>query len=104
MQHVANPSGTKREHWTSLTCAADLGKEESCRDILNANAIVDDKNMDGDTALHIACRRGHVDVVTSLMDHGASLNVCNKVGVTCFQAAAKAGNSKVVSAMIKHQR
>ena len=85
-------------------CAADLGKEESCRDILNANATVDDKNMDGDTALHIACRRGHVGVVTLLMDHGASLNDCNKIGVTCFQAAARGGNSKVVFAMIKHQR
>ena len=84
--------------------AADLGKEQSCQDILTVNPETDDVNMDGETALHIACRRGHVSVVNLLMDHAASLNVCNKDGVTCFEAAVKAGKSEVVFAMIKHKR
>ena len=84
--------------------AADLGKEQSCQDILTVNPQTDDVNMDGETALHIACRRGHVSVVNLLMDHGASLNVCNKDGVTCFEVAVKAGKSEVVFAMIKHKR
>ena len=84
--------------------ASDLGKEQSCQDILTVNPETDDVNMDGETALHIACRRGHVSVVNLLMDHGASLNVCNKDGVTCFEAAANAERGKVVFAMIKHKR
>ena len=104
LQHGANSSFKNREHWTPLMSAADLGKEQSCQDILTVNPETDDVNMDGETALHIACRRGHVSVVNLLMDHGASLNVCNKDGVTCFEAAAKAGKSEVVFAMIKHKR
>ncbi|XP_022780146.1 ankyrin repeat and SOCS box protein 2-like [Stylophora pistillata] len=65
------------------------------------NATVDQRNIDGDTALYIECRRGHVGVINLLMAHGASLNVCNKDGVTCLQAAAEAGNSDVVFAMRK---
>lgn len=65
------------------------------------NATVDERNIDGDTALYIECRRGHVGVINLLMAHGASLNVCNKDGVTCLQAAAEAGNSDVVFAMRK---
>ena len=104
LQHGANSSFKNREHWTPLMSAADLGKEQSCQDILTVNPQTDDVNMDGETALHIACRRGHVGVVNLLMDYGASLNVCNKDGVTCFEAAAKAGKSKVVFVMIKHKR
>ena len=85
--------------------ASDLGKEQSCQDILTVNPETDDVNMDGETAfLHIACRRGHVGVVNLLMDYGASLNVCNKDSVTCFETAAKSGKSEVVFAMIKHKR
>ena len=60
--------------------------------------------MDGDTALHIACRKGHVGIVNLLLDNGASLNVCNIKDGTCLQAAAKTGKSEVVFAMIKHPR
>ena len=84
--------------------AAELGKVKSCQEILTAKASVDDINIDGDTALHIACRKGHVGVVNLLLDNGASLNVCNIEGATCLQAAAKTGKSEVVFAMIKHQR
>ena len=84
--------------------AAELGKVKSCQEILTAKASVDDINIDGDTALHIACSGGHVGVVNLLLDNGASLNVCNMEGDTCLQAAAKTGKSEVVFAMIKHQR
>ena len=84
--------------------ASKLGWEKSCQALLDMQASPDDANMDGDTALHIACRQGHVSVVNLLLENGASLNVCNTQSLTCLEAAVRAGNSEVAMAMVKHQR
>jgi ankyrin repeat protein len=36
--------------------------------------------QDGDTALRIACRNGHLDVARLLLDSGAKVDATNKVG------------------------
>lgn len=84
--------------------ASKLGWVKSCQALLDMQASPDDVNMDGDTALHIACRQGHVSIVNLLLENGASLNVCNTQSLTCLEAAVRAGNSEVAMAMVKHQR
>ena len=84
--------------------ASKLGREKSCQELLDVQASVDDVNMDGDTALHIACRQGHVSIVNLLLENGASLNVCNFLSLTCLETAAQAGNSEVALTMVKHPR
>ena len=37
--------------------------------------------QDGDTALHKAAKRGHIEVVVLLLEHGVSANVQNNVSV-----------------------
>ena len=84
--------------------ASKLGREKACQELLNAQASVDDVNLDGDTALHVACQQGHVDIVNLLLTNGASLNVRNMQGLTCLETAAQAGNGEVALAMVKHPR
>lgn len=84
--------------------ASKLGREKACRELLNVHASVDDVNMDGDTALHVACRQGHVGIVNLLLTNGASLDVRNTQSVTCLETAAQSGNDEVALAMVKHPR
>lgn len=84
--------------------ASKLGWVKSCQALLDMQASPDDVNMDGDTALHIACRQGQVSIVNLLLENGASVNVCNTQSLTCLEAAVRAGNSEVAMAIVKNQR
>ena len=53
--------------------AAGLGCVKCCQELLDKQASIDDDNSDGDTALHLASRYGHVPVVNLLMDYHADL-------------------------------
>ena len=45
---------------------------ESIGKMIDHGADMDIKNRDGSTALHIACKRGRLDVVRELMERGAN--------------------------------
>lgn len=100
----AEVGSTDNNQWTPLMWASKLGYAKCCQELLARETSLNNVNMDGDTALHIACTQGHVHVVNILLDYGASLTVCNTQGVTCLEAAVRAGNSDVATAMIKHSR
>lgn len=100
----ADSSSKDNNHWTPLMWASKLGREKACQELLNVHVSVDDVNMDGDTALHVACRQGHVGIVNLLLTNGASLNARNMQSLTCLETAAQAGNGDVALAMVKHPR
>ena len=37
----------------------------------------------GDTALHLACFHGYLDIAKLLVEHGANLHIVNKVSSAC---------------------
>jgi len=41
---------------------------------------MDSQNVDGDTALILACCRGRKDCIRALLDHGADTRIRNKIG------------------------
>lgn len=84
--------------------ASSLGWAKSCQELLDMQASPDDVNSEGDTALHIACKQGHICIVNLLMENGASLTVCNTQGLTCLEVAVRTGNSDVAMAMVKNSR
>ena len=100
----ADAGSTDNNQWTPLMWAAKLGYAKCCQELLATQTSLDDVNMEGDTALHIACRQGHVNIINLLLDNGASLNVCNTQSLTSLEVAVRAGNSDVAMAMIKHPR
>lgn len=55
------------------------------------------QDASGYTALHFACLNGHKDVVRSLLQHDANVNVVDKKGSTCLHLAAWAGNYDIVN-------
>lgn len=55
--------------------------------------FIDSKELgSGNTALHIACRQGHFDIVQYLLEKGADINATNNMNFTPFFAAV--GNKK----------
>lgn len=52
--------------------------------LINSGSPLDIKNIDGDTALHIAARNGYLDIVNILIEAGASKNIHNDSGNTPY--------------------
>ena len=53
----------------------------------------------GSTMLHAAAHRGHVEVVTFLLDNGAFISTVDGVNLTAIQIAAENGHFEVVKAL-----
>lgn len=50
--------------------------------------LLDSRNNDGQTPLHLACQEGHLDVVRILISYGASLQLRDNEGRTPLDSAA----------------
>ena len=59
-------------------------------------------NQVGTSALHLACKNGHVNTAASLMRAGISADVRTKVGKTPMHFAAQNGHVEVVKELIKN--
>jgi len=64
---------------------------------VNVNAI----DKDGVTPLHIAARRGQMDVCETLINSGAKINAKDKYGHTPAYYAVRAGNIEMANSLIK---
>jgi len=74
-----------------------LQDKKTKKRLVDFNAI--DNN--GETALHKACKRGHLYIVKMLLLVGAKTDVQNKDGCTPLYLAAKEGYFKIVKDLIK---
>ena len=74
--------------------------------LINSGTPLDIKNIDGDTALHIAVRNGYLDIVKILIENGASKNIYNNNDNTPYDILPKfiIDNNKEVKALLKPDR
>ena len=63
---------------------------------------MNEKNKHGSTSLHEACYAGHLDVVQTLLQHGANVATMTKRGYTSLHEASYAGHLEVVQTLLKH--
>jgi ankyrin repeat protein len=100
LAHGADPSITTEEGATPLMAAAGVGiwqvgesagsNEEvfaAARICVEAGNDVNAVDANGDTALHGAAHRGANEIVQLLVEHGARLDVVNKLGWTPYLIA-----------------
>ncbi|XP_026877622.2 protein TANC2 isoform X1 [Electrophorus electricus] len=77
---------------TALTAAADRGKLEVCRLLLEQGAAVSQPNRRGIVPLFSAVRQGHWQIVELLQNHGVDVNTADKQGRTPLMVAASEGH------------
>ena len=68
--------------------------------LFDSQWLVDAKGQDGYTALHYACRYGHVDIVKILIKHKANVNARTDSGDTPLTLAVRYNHDNVVHALL----
>ncbi len=63
-------------------------------------ALINQKNLGGATALHLACREGYFDIAKILIDSGADVNIADNEGWTPLMRASLVANPKIVELLI----
>ncbi|KAI4880444.1 hypothetical protein NFI96_000308 [Prochilodus magdalenae] len=90
--------------WSCLHHAAAEGYTQTMVILLAANVkLLDNTDEDGNTALHIAARKGHVAAVKLLLNRGAQI-VLNKNDASFLHEAVRNGKKDVVNAAIENER
>uniref|UniRef100_UPI0037E71AE9 transient receptor potential cation channel subfamily A member 1b n=1 Tax=Semicossyphus pulcher TaxID=241346 RepID=UPI0037E71AE9 len=90
--------------WSCLHHAASSGYTQTMEILLSANPkLLDKTDEDGNTALHIAAREGHVAAVRLILARGAEL-VLNKNDTSFLHEALLNGRKDVVNAVIDTDR
>ncbi|XP_041670611.1 transient receptor potential cation channel subfamily A member 1b [Cheilinus undulatus] len=90
--------------WTCLHHAASAGYTKTMDILLSANPkLLDKVDEDGNTALHVAAREGHVAAVRLMLGRGAEI-VLNKNDTSFLHEAVQNGRKDVVNAVIDSDR
>ncbi|XP_065151103.1 transient receptor potential cation channel subfamily A member 1b [Paramisgurnus dabryanus] len=90
--------------WSCLHHAAAEGYTQTMKILLAANLkLVDMTNEEGDTALHVAAKAGHVGAVKMLLDRGAEITL-NNADSSFLHEAVRNERKDVVNATIEHER
>ena len=89
---------------TPLIAAAGNGHLDCLKVLLKYSADVEFQDKWGNTSLMMACKKGHMNVVSFLVEHGgANVNLPNEKGnVTPLMVASSSGHMNVVSFLVEH--
>ncbi|XP_019159295.1 PREDICTED: mitogen-activated protein kinase kinase kinase isoform X4 [Ipomoea nil] len=85
-----------------LMYSANEGDLEGMKELLESGTIVNFRDIDGRTALHVAACQGHPDVVELLLGNGAEVNVEDRWGSTPLADAIHYQNNDVVKLLEAH--
>lgn len=92
----ADLSHGNKEGETCLHTACNLGDASLTSFICShPNINIDQQDLDGNSALHIACIQGHLDCAKSLIATGATLDLPNSVCATPLHLALSSKHSHV---------
>jgi hypothetical protein len=103
----ADPNMQDRGGHTPLYCVANECASNAGADIVQALVVAGaDVNQQGGvtqaTALHMAARRGHLEIAKALLDCGASLEVKDRKGETPLQRAVNCRRHIVAQLLLEH--
>jgi uncharacterized protein len=88
---------------TSLMNATISGDSDAVKFFAKSGAVVvNQRNIGGASALHIAARMGNVEISTILIENGANVNITDNEGWTPLMRAVIAKNVELVKLLMKH--
>lgn len=68
--------------------------------LIDGTVNLNQKNKDGDTALHAACKSGHTSFVKFLVDHSSHVNVTDSYGRTPIAVAVEGCHTDTINFLI----
>ena len=91
---------------TPLHLAVTVGSLETVIVLMNPflPSTLEEKDSDGNTPLHLACRYNRLDVLQFLLDRGADVTARNERNMTCIDVAIEWEAEDVAKTLVKHQR
>lgn len=98
-----DPQATNKYRWNAMHCAAAESNAEMI-DLLSSLGVSPHHcDIDGDTPLHIAARRGNYSIVKALASMGnINLSALNNTGLTPMALAAARGHDRIVRLLLRH--
>ena len=63
---------------------------------------IEEKNAEGSTALHLACKQNNISAAKCLALYGACFNVDDKLGQTPLMAAVANGNNQIMEFLLRY--
>lgn len=93
----------QRDLYLGLIQGAKLGFSECVACILEAGISPDKKDNNGDTPLHLAVKANQLDVVRTLINHNATINLRGSGKSTPLHIAAKFGYEECMKALIENK-
>lgn len=102
LEYGADPSlRDRRSDATALHYAAAKGNLDIGRSILDNHALIlEYKDIQQKTALHIACENGKAAMVKLLLDHGADIRARDHLGLTPLMSSCSGWNMEVVYILV----
>jgi ankyrin repeat protein len=89
-----------RNGFTELMLAAETGRTDFAKLLIEKGADVNAENDEGHIALGCASYYGHIEIAESLIEAGAEVNAQNIYGVTALMAASFAGYTDIAKLLI----
>jgi ankyrin repeat protein len=101
IEHGEDINKTRPYCGNSVNHAAEHGRAENLRVLLEAGASFETFNWDRVTALMLAGRSGNDECVRLLLEAGADIEAADNRGNTALMAAAESGNARSVRLLLK---
>lgn len=83
-----------------LITAASKNQLLAMNELLGLGVSPNSADYDRRSALHIACAEGHLEAANLLLEHGATVNVRDRFGLTPLDEAVKSRNNLLVKALV----
>lgn len=102
----ANPVIRDSNRWTTLHHCAAGGCISTAEILLgyHSTPLMEAADQEGNTALHLAAKYGHENVVELILSRGGDITVRNKKRLTCLDVAIECGREKAAEVLIKNDK
>ncbi|XP_038076845.1 ankyrin repeat and death domain-containing protein 1A-like isoform X2 [Patiria miniata] len=88
---------------TPIHLAAENGRVEATKFLIQVKCNKLARTADGSTALHLAAKRGHIEMVHLLLENNLDIDIRNEEGMTPLLFAADEGHANVVELLLRQK-
>jgi len=82
--------------------AGKWGQEGLIEEVIARGAVIDIRNIHGQTPLHLAVEHGNLDAISVLLEHDADVNAEDREGATPLQLAGKRNRKRALALLERH--